>query len=134
MADEERMLSRAVSFFTLLALLIAVMGLFGLSAFSVQRRTKEIGIRKVLGASVSAVVALLAKDFVRLVGIAFVLGVPVAYFALQRWLEGFAFHIELGASFFVLAGLLALTVALLTVIMQALRVALADPVQSLRYE
>ncbi|MDX1531648.1 MAG: FtsX-like permease family protein, partial [Rhodothermales bacterium] len=134
MAEQERVLGRAVSFFTLLALLIAAMGLFGLTAFAVQRRTKEIGIRKVVGAGVTSLVVLLSKDFLRLVGVAFVVAAPVAYLAMSRWLDGFAYRIDLGAGVFVGAGGLALLLALLTVSGHALRAATADPVRALRAE
>ncbi|MEP0547443.1 MAG: ABC transporter permease [Rhodothermales bacterium] len=134
LAAQERMLGRAVSFFTLLALAIAAMGLFGLVAFAVQQRTKEIGIRKVLGASVSSILALLSKDFLRFVGVAFVVAVPLAYLVVSRWLDGFAYRIDLGLGVFVAAGLAALAIALVAVSAQALRAASADPVESLRYE
>ena len=134
MAAQERMLGRAVSFFTLLALVIAAMGLFGLVAFAVQQRTKEIGIRKVLGASVSSILTLLSKDFLRFVGVAFVVAVPLAYLVVSRWLDGFAYRVDLGPGVFVAAGLAALAIALAAVSAQALRAASADPVESLRYE
>jgi putative ABC transport system permease protein len=120
--------------FTGVAVLIACLGLFGLASFTAQQRTKEIGVRKVLGASVGSLVALLSRDFVVLVGIAFLIAAPLAYFYLHDWLEGFAYHIALGPGVFLLAGALALVIALLTVSYQALRAALSDPVQSLRYE
>lgn len=134
LAEQERTLSRAVTFFTLLAVLIACLGLFGLAAFTAERRTKEIGVRKVLGASVTGIVVLLSKDFARLVAIALVVAAPLAYLAMQRWLEDFAYRIDISWSIFLYAGLSALGVALLTVSYQAIRAALADPVKSLRYE
>lgn len=134
LAEQERMLSKAVSFFTLLALVIACMGLFGLTAFTVQRRTKEIGIRKVLGAGRAGLVVLLSKDFLKLVIMAFVLAAPAAYYALRSWLEGFAYRIDLGAGVFLMAGGLALLIALLTVSYHAFRTAAVNPVKSLRYE
>jgi putative ABC transport system permease protein len=134
LAEEERMLSRAVTFFTLLALVIACAGLFGLTAFAVQRRTKEIGIRKVFGATAAAVVVLLSKDVARLVLIAFVAAAPVAFLALDNWLADFAYRIDLGAVPFVLAGGGALILALLTVGYHAIRAASIQPVESLRYE
>jgi putative ABC transport system permease protein len=134
LAEEERMLSRAVTFFTLLALVIACAGLFGLTAFAVQRRTKEIGIRKVFGATAAAVVVLLSKDVARLVLIAFVAAAPVAFLALDNWLADFAYRIDLGAVPFVLAGGGALALALLTVGYHAIRAASIQPVESLRYE
>ena len=134
LAEEERMLSRAVTFFTLLAVLIACAGLFGLTAFAVQRRTKEIGIRKVFGATAAAVVVLLSKDVARLVLIAFVAAAPVAFLALDDWLADFAYRIDLCAVPFVLAGGGALVLALLTVGYHAIRAASIQPVESLRYE
>jgi putative ABC transport system permease protein len=120
--------------FSLLAILIACMGLFGLAAFTAEPRTKEIGVRKVLGASARGIALLLSKDFVKLVGIAFVLAAPLAYVATQRWLDGFAYRFDVSWPVFVLAGVAALGIALLTVSYQAIRAALADPVDSLRYE
>ncbi len=116
------------------ALVIACFGLFGLAALTAERRTKEIGIRKVLGASVPSIVALLSKDFLTLVGLAFVIAAPVAYYAMSTWLEDFAYRIELGAGVFLLAGALALLIALATVSYQALRAATANPTEALRSE
>lgn len=134
LAEQERMLSRAVSFFTLLALLIACIGLFGLTAFAMQRRTKEIGIRKLFGATVTGLVVLIARDIARLVLIAVAVAAPVVYLLMDRWLEDFAYRIELGVGPFLLGGMAAIGIALLTVAFQAIRAALADPVKSLRYE
>jgi putative ABC transport system permease protein len=125
---------RVVSVFAGLAILIACLGLFGLASFATAQRTKEIGVRKVLGASVGSIVALLSKDFLKLVGIAFVLAAPVAYYAMSRWLEGFAYRTSIGVGVFLLAGGLALAIALLTVSYRSIKAALADPVKSLRYE
>ena len=127
-------LGETIGFFTILALLIASLGLFGLAAFAAEQRTKEIGIRKVLGADVTGLVALLSIDFLKLVAFAFVVGAPVAFFAMQRWLEDFAYRIDLGPGVFILAGGAALAIALLAVSYQSVRAALADPVKSLRYE
>jgi putative ABC transport system permease protein len=117
-----------------IAIIIACLGLFGLVAFTAQQRTKEIGIRKTLGASVSSLVALLSTDFLKLVGLAFLVATPLAYFAMQRWLDGFAYHIEIGPGIFLVIGVVVLLIALLTVSYQSIRAALADPVKSLRYE
>ena len=122
------------SVFSLLAIVIACLGLFGLSAFIAEQRTKEIGVRKVLGASVAGIVVLLSKDFLKLVGLAFVVAMPLVYLALRRWLEDFAYRIEISWWIFLMAGLIALLVALLTVSYQAIKAALANPVRSLRYE
>ena len=126
--------ARLFTLFAVLAIVIACLGLFGLASFTAQQRTKEIGIRKVLGASLGSVVALLSMDFLKLVGLAFLVATPLAYFAMQRWLEGFAYRIEIGPGVFLLTGVLVLFIALLTVSYQAVRTALADPVKSLRYE
>ena len=123
-----------IRYAALLAIAIACLGLFGLATLEASRRTKEIGIRKVLGASVTSVAVLLSKDFAKLVLLAFALAAPVAYLAMRRWLDGFAYRIELGPGVFLLAGGLALLVALATVSYQAVKAALADPVDSLRYE
>ena len=130
---EER-LGLIFSVFAGLAILIACLGLFGLAAFTARQRTKEIGVRKVLGASVAQLVVLLSKDVVRLVAIAVVVTVPLAYLAMSRWLADFAYRVEIGPGVFVAAALLALGIALLTVSYQSIRAALADPVQALRYE
>lgn len=120
--------------FTGLAVLIACLGLLGLSAFLAERRTKEIGIRKVFGATASSIISLLSKDFLYLVSIALLLAFPVAWYLMKQWLADFAFRIELDASFFVLAAILAIGLAFLTVGLQSLRAALANPVDSLRSE
>ncbi|MEM1324907.1 MAG: ABC transporter permease [Bacteroidota bacterium] len=120
--------------FTVFAIFICCVGLFALTAFSVQQRTKEIGIRKVLGASVTGIVALLSKDFVKLVGIAFIIATPIAYYCMNEWLQDFAYRVELQWWVFALAGLAAIGIALLTVSVQSVRAALANPVRSLRSE
>lgn len=127
---------RANIFFTtaILAILVACLGLIGLSTYEAQQRTKEIGIRKVLGASVSGIVSLLSKDFVRLVLIAIVIATPIAWYAMNKWLQDFAYRIEMHWWMFALAGLLAVIIALLTVSIQSVKAALANPVESLRSE
>ena len=107
---------------------------FGLVAFTAEQRTKEIGVRKVLGASVGNVTALIAKDFIKLVGAAFVLAMPAAYLLMQRWLDTFAYRVDISWGIFLMAGSLALAIALLTVSYQSAKAALADPVQSRQYE
>ncbi|MFQ5569487.1 MAG: ABC transporter permease [Rhodothermales bacterium] len=131
---QEERLGQIVGIASLLAVVIACLGLFGLAALAVVRRTKEIGVRKVMGASTSGLVLLLSKDFTLLVLVAFVLAVPAAYLVMDAWLQDFAYRIDLGAGTFVLAGVLAFAIALLTVSVQAVKAALADPVKSLRYE
>ncbi len=120
--------------FSGLTILIACLGLFGLAAFTAEQRTKEIGVRKVLGASVGSIVALLSRDFLKLVFIALVLASPVAWWAMNQWLEGFAYKINIGWEVFALAGLLAVGIALLTVSFQSIKAALMNPVKSLRSE
>lgn len=130
---EERW-SQIVGYGAGFAILIACLGLFGLAALTVSGRTKEIGIRKVLGATLANVAVLLSKDFAWLVLIALVIAAPAAYFALRAWLDNFAYRIDIGPGVFLLAGGLALGIALLTVSYHAIKAALADPVKSLRYE
>jgi len=130
----EDRLHEVFSYTSLLAILIACLGLFGLAAFTAEQRTKEIGIRKVLGASVPGIVLLLSKDFLKLVALALVLAAPIGYLAMSRWLNDFAYRVDLGVGTFVLAGALALLIAVLTVSYQAIKAALSDPVKSLRYE
>ncbi|GAB3641524.1 ABC transporter permease [Spirosoma arcticum] len=117
-----------------LAILIACLGLFGLAAFTAEQRTKEIGVRKVLGASVASIVTLLSKDFLKLVLIAIVIASPLAWFAMNRWLQDFAYKIDIEWWVFALAGLLAVSIALLTVSFQSVKAALMNPVKSLRSE
>lgn len=117
-----------------LTILIACMGLFGLAAFMAEQRTKEIGIRKVLGASVPGIVGLLSKSFVKLVAVAFLVGAPVAYFIMDQWLTGFAYRVSISGWIFLIAGAAALGIAFLSVSYQSIRAAIADPVRALRYE
>jgi len=120
--------------FTILALFISSLGLFGLVLFMATQRRKEISIRKVLGASVTSVVALLSRDFIRLVLIAIVIATPIAWYAMNRWLQGFAYRIELQWWMFALAGLTAIVVAMFTVAIQSVRVAMANPAEALQSE
>lgn len=115
-------------------LLSSCLGLFGLAAFTAERRTKEIGVRKVLGASVAGLVALLTKDFLKPVLVAIVLAAPLAWWALDKWLQDFAYRVDLNGWYFVAAGAMALIVAFLTVGFQSFKAALANPIQSLRSE
>ena len=132
--EAEQKLGRIFGTFAALAIFITCLGLFGMAAFTVERRTKEIGIRKALGATVSGIVLLFSKGFLRLVLIAVAVATPIAYFVMERWLGTFAYHAGLSWWLFGLAGLLALLVALLTVSYQATRAAFVNPVKSLRYE
>jgi putative ABC transport system permease protein len=130
----ERRLGYLFAGFSAIAVCLACLGLLGLAAYTAERRTKEIGIRKVLGASVAGVAGLLAKDFLKLVLVAIVLASPVAYYLIQRWLADFAYRIEPAWWMFAAAGLLAVGIALLTVGAQSVKAALANPVKSLRAE
>lgn len=123
-----------IGFFTLLSILIASMGLFGLAAFAAGQRTKEIGIRKVLGASVQGIAGMLSKDFLKMVMLGFLVAIPVAWYAMSQWLQDFAYRIDLEWWMFALAGLLAVVIALLTVSFQSVKAALMNPVKSLRSE
>ena len=120
--------------FTFIAILIACLGLFGLSAYTAQQRTKEIGIRKVLGASVLGVTQLLSKEFLKLVLLAVAIAIPIAWYAMNEWLQNFAYHVELHAWMFVLSGFVAVLIALFTVSFQSIKAALTNPVNSLRNE
>jgi putative ABC transport system permease protein len=130
---EQRMASVAL-LFAGLAIFIAALGLFALAAFAAERRTKEIGIRKVLGANVAGITGLLAKDFLKLVLIGIACATPVAWWVMERWLSDFAYRIDIQAWMFVAAGAVAITVALLTVSFQSVKAALVNPVRSLRSE
>jgi putative ABC transport system permease protein len=120
--------------FAILAIFIACLGLFGLAAFTAEQRNKEIGIRKVLGASVGNIVAMLSQDFIKLVIIAAVIAFPLAWWGMSKWLEEFAYRTKIEWWMFALAGVGALTIALLTVSFQAIRAAVANPVESLKNE
>jgi putative ABC transport system permease protein len=117
-----------------LFIFISCIGLFGLVLLSIEQRTKEIGIRKVLGAVISRIVILISKDFIRLIGIAIVIAIPLAYYAVYEWLQHFPYRISIGAWIFVLAGGLALAIALITISLQAVKAAISNPVKSLRSE
>lgn len=117
-----------------IAIFISCLGLFGLATYTAQVKTKEIGIRKVLGASIAGIVKLLSKDFLKLIIIAIVIATPVAWWAVNKWLEGFAYRINISWWVFAIAGLLALLIALITISFQAIKAALANPVESLRSE
>ncbi|KAA8476811.1 putative ABC transport system permease protein [Arcticibacter tournemirensis] len=122
------------TFFSCLAIFIACLGLFGLSTFMAQQRVKEIGIRKVLGSSVSGIVILLSKDFIKLILIGIIIAVPLCWWAMDKWLQGFAYRINVGPLVFIEAGLIAMSVALITIAWQSVKAAMGNPVQSLRNE
>lgn len=131
---DDQLFGKAFSIFTGFAVLIACLGLLGLSLFATAQRNKEIGIRKVLGASVSNIVLLLSKDFIQLVIIAFILASPLSYFIMHSWLQDFAYRINIEWWVFAVAGLLSITIALATISFQAIKAANANPVKSLRTE
>jgi putative ABC transport system permease protein len=130
----DRKLGTLFTIFSLLTVFVACLGLFGLATFSAERRTKEIGIRKALGASAAGIVRLLCREIVILVIIANAAAWPLAYLAIRRWLETFAYRVDIGWTIFALSGLVVLVIALATVIYQSAKAALANPVDSLRYE
>ena len=132
--SNDQSLGETIGFFTMIALIIASMGLYGLAAYTTEKRTKEIGVRKVLGASVGGIVQMIMKEFTWLVVIAGILGTPIAYLAMHYWLEGFVYRIQVGPEIFILTTLGALLIALGTVGHQAIKAALSDPVKNLRYE
>jgi putative ABC transport system permease protein len=123
-----------LNYFTILAIFISCLGMFGLASFAAERRTKEIGVRKVLGASVSGIVALISKDFIKWVLIANFIAWPIAYIFMNKWLQNFAYRTNIGILTFLFAGMVALCIALLTVSYQSIKAAVANPVESLRYE
>jgi len=125
---------RIIDYFTFITILVASLGLFGLALFIAEQRTKEIGVRKVLGASVTGIVTMLSREFVKLTLIACVLAYPVAFYVMQNWLDDFAYRIKMDFITFILSGLLAIGITLLTVSLQAIRAARANPVEVLRYE
>jgi len=127
-------LGQILNIFSFTAIFIACLGLFGLAAFTAERRTKEIGIRKVIGASVSSIFFLLSREFVKLMMIAFILAYPIAYFSMNRWLQGFAYRTHIGVAVFLLSALSAFITVLLTISYQSIKAATANPVDSLRYE
>ncbi len=134
MYQTEIRLGGLFSYLTTLAILIACLGLLGLASFTVSQRTKEIGVRKVLGATHSDILVMLSRDYTRLVLIAIVIGTPIAYYGLNTWLQDFAYSVSLGWGTLALAGMLAILLAWITVGYQSVKAALADPIDSLRYE
>jgi putative ABC transport system permease protein len=117
-----------------LTIFVACMGLFGLAMFTAQQRTKEMGIRKVLGASVSNIVTLLSKDFIKLVILAFIIASPIAWLIMNKWLQDFAYRTDIGAWVFAAAAGLSILIAFFTISIQSVKSALANPVKSLRTE
>jgi len=132
--EAENRLSAIVGYFTVIAILISCLGLFGLATFSAEQRTKEIGVRKVLGASVAGIVALLSKDFLKLVSVSILIASPVAWWAMNKWLLDFAYRKNISWTVFVITTIAALLIALVTISFQAIKAAVANPVKSLRTE
>jgi hypothetical protein len=130
----EQRMGKLFNVFSLLSIIISCLGLFGLAAFATQKRTKEIGVRKVLGASEAGIVALLSKDFIRLVAFALIIAFPVAGWLMNKWLQGFTYRVSLTWWTYALAGLIALLVALITVSYQSIKAATSNPIKSLRTE
>jgi putative ABC transport system permease protein len=130
----DRQSGQSFSYFSYVAIVIACLGLFGLAAFSVQQRTKEIGVRKVLGASTPGLFYLVSRDLTRWILVSNVIAWPVAYFIMKNWLQYFAYRIRLEIWVFVVAGMIAYGIALLTVSYQSIKAALKNPIESLRYE
>jgi putative ABC transport system permease protein len=120
--------------FSCLAIFIACLGLLGLATYTAEQRTKEIGIRKVLGADLQNIIGLLSRDFIKLVLIAIVIATPVSWYAMNRWLEGFAYRMDVSPWIFLLAGGIALSIAVLTISYQSIKSAVMNPVSSLRNE
>jgi len=130
----EKTSGQIFSVFSLLAIIIATVGLFGLAAFVARKRTKEIGIRKVMGSTVARIITQLSGSFAKLIGIAFIIATPLAFFAMKKWLQNFAYQTPVGAWLFILAGLIALVIALITISFHTIKVANSNPSDSLRYE
>jgi ABC-type antimicrobial peptide transport system permease subunit len=126
--------SKLANYFAFLAIFISCLGLFGLATFTAEQHTKEIGVRKVLGASVSHIVSQLSFSFLKPVAIALLIAFPIAWYAMNRWLQGFAYKIDIEWWMFALAGLLTIGIALLTVSYQSVKAALVNPVKSMRTE
>ena len=134
MYNEEKRWGAIVGYSSALAVIIACMGIFGLTSITVNRRTKEIGIRKVLGASIPQIINILIKEFIWLVGIANIISWPLAYFAMKMLLDNYYYRISLGAQYFLLAGVMSFSISVLTRAFLTVRAAVANPVDSLRYE
>ena len=132
--ENESKSGKLLTVFAVLAIIIACVGLFGLAAFTAGLRTKEIGVRKVMGASVVSIVAMLSKEFTILIIVALVLAVPIAWYGMQSWLENFAYRVDVGPGVFIFAGLIALLIAWITVSYQSIKAAIVNPVKSLRDE
>ncbi|MEO6686467.1 MAG: FtsX-like permease family protein, partial [Dyadobacter sp.] len=134
MYRSEMIVNTLIKYFGILAIVISCLGLLGLAAFTAEQRTKEIGIRKVMGANVASVIALLSKDFMKLILVSIIIASPLAWYAMDKWLQDFAYHIDLSWGIFMLAGCIAVCVAMFTVSFQSVKAALMNPVKSLKSE
>jgi putative ABC transport system permease protein len=134
MYQSEQQVGKIAIIFSVLAIVISCLGMFGLATFVAEQRTKEVGIRKVLGASVRGIVGLLSADFLKLVGIAFLVAAPFGWWVMNKWLQDFIYRVSFSWWIFVVAGLVAILIALVTVSTQAARAAMANPVKSLKTE
>ena len=132
--EKDAHFGKIFSLFSALAIFIACLGLFGLATFTAEQRTKEIGIRKVLGSSVAGIVTLISKDFIKLVAVAIVIAIPLTWWSMNQWLNDFAYRVQIGPGIFFVASLIAILVAVITISFQSLKAALANPVDSLRNE
>ncbi len=132
--ENEQRTKTLAGLFASLAILISCLGLFGLSAYVAESRVKEVGVRKVLGASSASIAKLLSLDFIKLVVVSIAIASPVAWYAMNKWLQGYTYRISMGWAIFLLAGLLAIVIALATISFQSIKAALANPVKSLRTE
>jgi putative ABC transport system permease protein len=130
----ERKLGQSFNYFTLIAVILSCLGLLGLASYMTEKKTKEIGVRKVLGATVPNILFLLTKEFTKFVFLANIIAWPIAYYIMNKWLQNFAYRIDLSVWIFILSGLAALVVALITIGYQSIKAAMANPVDSLRYE
>jgi len=131
---EDQRFARLFTIAAGMTIFIACLGLFGLVAYTAQQRTKEIGMRKVLGATVGSIVALLSKDFLKLVLLGYALALPLTWYVMNQWLENFAYRTDISVSIYGVAGVIAMAIALITVSWQSLKAAMANPVKSLRNE
>jgi putative ABC transport system permease protein len=134
MYGSEKQTAKMVTAFSILAILLACLGLFGIATYTITQRAKEIGIRKVLGASVSNIVLMLSKNFLLLVLIGLIIAAPLSWYLMNNWLQDFTYRIDIKWWMFALPGILAISVAFVTISLQSLRVALANPVESIRTE
>jgi putative ABC transport system permease protein len=130
----DRQTEKIINVFTILTIFISVLGLTGMASYIAEMRTKEIGIRKVLGATISGILNLLSREFIKWIIVANVIAFPISWFIMNKWLQTFAYRMDLNIWLFLLSGLFALSVAILTVIIQTFKAAMANPVKSLKYE